>query len=585
MNADTFTLDRPDGATIHAYRWLPEGDPTAIVQIAHGMAEHAGRYERFADALTEAGYAVYAEDHRGHGRTGEAATLGHLADHDGWDKVVEDLAAVTGHALGEHPGLPVVLFGHSMGSFLTRTYLARHGSDLSAAVICGTAGDPGVMGTLGRLVARTEAKLRGARHTSTMMNKLTFGAYNSAFKPNRTDFDWLSRDNAEVDKYIDDPLCGFVCTSTFYVDLLGGLAVANRDDTAAAVPSDLPLLVISGEQDPVGGDNATGVAAVADQLRNAGVTDVTLKVYPAARHELLNETNRDEVTSDVLSWVGQRVDRARRIAGAGDQRQVNRFTSNSLRGKYSTRVWKSSLFMRPVGMRTMNRMNIASKKTTVTLASIAVAGALLGAPHAASAADRSTDHHATSVSDVAHGDGVSSFQAAHGLKVTGHADARTARAMQQAPAADVAKYFKTAQDLDPDQLANARTVIGVGKGANIPDQGQVIALMTAMQESKFVNYTVPVDHDSLGIFQQRPSTGWGTPEQITDVPTSSKSFYGVAPFGSNPGLIQIDGWETMPPGDVCQAVQVSAYPDAYAQWEGFARDLLANEGPSVDPIP
>ncbi|AJE83811.1 Peptidoglycan-binding domain 1 protein [Streptomyces albus] len=145
--------------------------------------------------------------------------------------------------------------------------------------------------------------------------------------------------------------------------------------------------------------------------------------------------------------------------------------------------------------------------------------------------------------------------------------------------------FETAADLDPTQLANARIVIGVGKGANIPEQGQVIALMTAMQESKFVNYTVPVDHDSLGIFQQRPSTGWGTPEQITDVPTSSKSFYGVAPFGSNPGLIQIAGWETMPPGDVCQAVQRSAYPDRYAQWEQFARDLLAQEGPSVDPIP
>lgn len=184
-----------------------------------------------------------------------------------------------------------------------------------------------------------------------------------------------------------------------------------------------------------------------------------------------------------------------------------------------------------------------------------------------------------------HGHGLKWFQARHGLDATGSVDTATAKALQQAPDSQLRRAFRTSADLGPEELANARTVIGVGKGAGIPEQGQVIALMTAMQESKFVNYTEPVDHDSLGIFQQRPSTGWGTPEQITDVPTSSKSFYGVAPFGSNPGLIQIAGWETMPPGEVCQAVQRSAYPDRYAQWEQFARDLLAAEGPTVPPIP
>ncbi|WDV30390.1 peptidoglycan-binding protein [Streptomyces sp. AD16] len=187
-------------------------------------------------------------------------------------------------------------------------------------------------------------------------------------------------------------------------------------------------------------------------------------------------------------------------------------------------------------------------------------------------------------STAAPGQGLEWFQARHGLPRTGAVDGATAKALQQAPDAELRQTFRTAQDLGPEELANARTVIGVGKGANIPEQGQVIALMTAMQESKFVNHTVPVDHDSLGIFQQRPSTGWGTPEQITDVPTSSKSFYGVAPFGSNPGLIQIAGWQTMAPGDVCQAVQRSASPDRYAQWEGFARDLLARESPTVPPI-
>lgn len=212
-------------------------------------------------------------------------------------------------------------------------------------------------------------------------------------------------------------------------------------------------------------------------------------------------------------------------------------------------------------------------------ASLAVIGTLCAVPGGAHASAPPTASEASS------GHGLKWFQERHGLPRTGSVDGATARALQQAPDAELRRTFRTAADLGPEELANARTVIGVGKGAQIPEQGLVIALMTAMQESKFVNYLTPVDHDSLGIFQQRPSTGWGTPEQITDVATSSKSFYGVAPFGTNPGLIQIDGWQTMPPGDVCQAVQVSAYPDRYAQWEQFARDLLAQEGPTVPPIP
>ncbi|ATL25250.1 peptidoglycan-binding domain-containing protein [Streptomyces formicae] len=220
-------------------------------------------------------------------------------------------------------------------------------------------------------------------------------------------------------------------------------------------------------------------------------------------------------------------------------------------------------------------------RPAAVVATLAAVGALFAAPGAAHAGTPAP----AGASTAAPGHGLERFQARHGLPRTGSVDSATARALRDASDAELHRTFRTAADLGPEELANARTVIGVGKGAQIPEQGQVIALMTAMQESKFVNYLTPVDHDSLGIFQQRPSTGWGTPEQITDVPTSSKSFYGVAPFGSNPGLIQIDGWQTMPPGEVCQAVQVSAYPDRYAQWEQFARDLLAQEGPSVPPIP
>ncbi|WP_329159995.1 peptidoglycan-binding protein [Streptomyces anulatus] len=181
--------------------------------------------------------------------------------------------------------------------------------------------------------------------------------------------------------------------------------------------------------------------------------------------------------------------------------------------------------------------------------------------------------------------GLRAFQQSYGLPATGRVDTATARLLRSAPDSELRVFFAAAADLGPEQLAHARTVIGVGKGAELSEEAQVIALMTAMQESKFVNYTSPVDHDSLGVFQQRPSMGWGTPAQITHVPTAAKSFYGLPSPSANPGLLQIDGWESMEPGDVCQAVQRSAHPDRYAQWEDFARDLLEQEGPDADPIP
>ena len=309
MRADTFILQSADDTPLHVRRWLPDGAPTAVVQVAHGMAEHSGRYERFAQALTGAGYAVYAEDHRGHGRTSDGDDTGYFADSDGWNLVVADLAAVTARASSEHPGLPVVLFGHSMGSFLSRSYAMVQGSDLAALVLCGTAGDPGVLGKVGKGVAALEARSLGRRHTSKLMNALTFGQYNAAFKPTRTDFDWLSRDPAEVDAYIADPRCGEVFTAGFYVDLLGGLAQINREDQVARIPSGLPVLFISGDKDPVGGKDGAGVKAVAAQLTKVGVRDVTLTLYPGARHELLNETNRDEVTTDVLTWIAAHLTR------------------------------------------------------------------------------------------------------------------------------------------------------------------------------------------------------------------------------------------------------------------------------------
>ncbi len=300
MQSSTLTLTTPDGTEVFVNRWLPDGPPRAIVQIAHGLAEHSSRYGHFAQRLTDRGYAVYASDHRGHGKT--SSPRGSFPERDGWQTVIDDLYAVTERAREEQPRLPVFLLGHSMGSFISRGYAAQHGSELAGLVLSGTAGGAGAMGKVGIFLAATQARLRGHAHTSGLMNKLSFGQYNAAFKPTRTEFDWLSRDPAEVDKYINDPDCGFVFSAGGFADLLRGLESVNTDRVASRIPEDLPVHLASGDKDPVGA-NGKGVRHVADQLRRLGVRDVTMTLWPEARHEILNETNRDEVEVEIIDWL------------------------------------------------------------------------------------------------------------------------------------------------------------------------------------------------------------------------------------------------------------------------------------------
>lgn len=303
MRSDTTTLSSPqDGLGLFVRTWVPDGEARAVVQMTHGMAEHSGRYERFAQALTDAGYAAWMHDHRGHGETSSApAERGYFADDHGWDTAVEDIHTVSVAAQQAHPGLPLFYFGHSMGSLLGRDYVTRYGQDLSGAVFSGTAAHPGLLGKVGRAVATVESRIRGRRATSTLMNAMTFGSYNRDFTPTDTDFDWLSRDPAEVRAYVEDPRCGEVFTAGFFADLLGG--VNRLQELAARVPHDLPLLVVSGDRDPVGGKGGGGVRDAAEAFRAGGVEDVTLELFPGARHELLNEINRDEVTDLVIGWL------------------------------------------------------------------------------------------------------------------------------------------------------------------------------------------------------------------------------------------------------------------------------------------
>lgn len=301
----TFPLPTPDGTVLHVHRWLPEGPPRAVVQLAHGMVEHVGRYAHLGERLAAEGYAVYGADHRGHGGTTTGAdTVGHLADEAGFAAVVDDLTVLTDRIEQEQPGVPVVLLGHSMGSFLARAYAARYGERLSGLILSGTAGDPGISGRAGVRVALLEARLRGPRTPSALMEALVLGPYNRPFRPNRTDFDWLSRDEAVVDAFVADELCGARATAGFYRDILSGLLWVSQPSTVAMMPKDLPVRIVVGEVDPVGG--ASAAAEVAALMLDAGVQDVTVKVWPGARHEVLNETNRDEVEDDLVSWLGER---------------------------------------------------------------------------------------------------------------------------------------------------------------------------------------------------------------------------------------------------------------------------------------
>jgi alpha-beta hydrolase superfamily lysophospholipase len=315
MQATTFSLTTPDGTELHVHRWLPDGPAKAVVQIAHGMAEHSERYEPFAQRLTDEGYAVYANDHRGHGRTALEQDHGYFGDREGWDAVVIDMHRVSERAREEQPGLPFFLFGHSMGSFLSRAYAARFGGELEGLILSGTSGDPGTLGKVGRAIAAAEARLRGRRHTSTLMNALTFGQYNAAFRPSRTKFDWLSRDEAEVDAYVADRWCGNVFTSGFFVDLLTGLAAVNSDALVSRVPKDLPIYLMSGSLDPVGA-KTRGVQQVADQYRRLGVREVTTKFWPEGRHVMLSETNRDEVMTDLIEWFDAHLSDSRPRTGS-----------------------------------------------------------------------------------------------------------------------------------------------------------------------------------------------------------------------------------------------------------------------------
>jgi alpha-beta hydrolase superfamily lysophospholipase len=305
MRSDTFQFKAEDEKQLFVYRFLPdEGAPIkAVVHVSHGMAEHAARYERFAGELTAAGYAVYANDHRGHGRTAASdAELGSFGGPGGFRRCVQDLIQLVVHEKAQHPGLPVFLFGHSMGSYMAQAYLIEAGASLKGAILSGSSGKPNVLAQAGRLVARAERARLGAMGHSKLLNKLSFEAFNKTFGKARTEFDWLSRDGAEVDRYVADPRCGFMVTTQLWVEVLDAVAEIADPARQARVPRGLPVHILAGALDPVS-DRTKGLVQLVAAYKKAGLTDVTHRFYPEGRHEMLNETNRNEVTADVIAWL------------------------------------------------------------------------------------------------------------------------------------------------------------------------------------------------------------------------------------------------------------------------------------------
>lgn len=299
MTLETIDVSALDDHTIKTYNWRPrDTEALAVVQILHGMGEHAARYGRFASACNSSALAVVSHNHRGHG---SLDGFGHFADEDGWEKIITDVLQVRQYIAEIYPTRPVVLLGHSMGSFIAQSFLMRHGGNNVALILSGS--------TLARptelyaslALARIIAAMTGKRSKSALLNQAGLGNFNRDFKPARTNYDWLSRDEIEVDHYVADPFCGGQFSNQFWADLAGGLLEVSTDTSISHIHHDLPILITGGEDDPVGG--CSGLIRLAKAYRRTGHAAVTLTLYPGARHEILNETNRDTVTADIIAWI------------------------------------------------------------------------------------------------------------------------------------------------------------------------------------------------------------------------------------------------------------------------------------------
>ena len=300
MTEKTF-LSKDGKSTIHYYVWEPAGEPVAILQITHGMAEHMLRYEPFAEYLNSFGILVCGHDHIGHGRSAAPEDWGYFGERDGWKIFVQDVEQLHQIMKVQYMDIPYFIMGHSMGSFVARAWLAMYGTGVDGAIIMGTAGANPALG-VAKFLVKTIRNSKGSRHISKLITNLAFGAYNKRIKPSRTPYDWLTRDGEIVDKYNADPACGFTFTAAGYADLFNLIGYISTENWYKLVPKSLPILLVAGAEDPVGSYGA-GPAEVAEGLENAGCKDVSLILYEGMRHEILNEFGKEAVYEDLKRFI------------------------------------------------------------------------------------------------------------------------------------------------------------------------------------------------------------------------------------------------------------------------------------------
>ena len=292
---------------IHARMCVPDAEPRAIVQIIHGIAEYIDRYDEFMSFLADNGIIAVGTDHLGHGKSIESeAQTGFFAYDNGWDYVVRDEEVLRLAMHENYPELPIIVFGHSMGSFMTRTLLIRYPDAFNAAIISGTGNQGAALVNGGLFMGNLVTGLKGAHHYSKFLNNLAFGSYNKIYDNPKTEYDWLSRDEANVQKYIDDPLCGFIPSCSLFRDMMTGVKFITNKKNLTAMNKDMPVYFMSGDMDPVG-ECGKGVQKAYNNFLEAGMKDVSIKLYPGGRHEMLNEINKDEVYTDILAWLDSKI--------------------------------------------------------------------------------------------------------------------------------------------------------------------------------------------------------------------------------------------------------------------------------------
>lgn len=303
---ENFKFTTKKGTSINAYKWLPTGEIKAIVQISHGMNEYILRYDEFASFLSQKGYLVYGNDHLGHGDSLlEGEGLGYISHEDGFLDMLEEMKSLTDLIREEYGDLKLFIFSHSMGSFLAQRYIEIYGDKIDGLILSGTNGRPPALLNIGIVLSNLIMKTGGRGKKSKMIDSLSFGSYNKKFSPKRTDFDWISSDQAEVDKYIADPLCGNLFPVSFFHDLYRGMKSIHEDENLKEIPKDLPIYIFAGTDDPVG-NYGKGIVDLKDIYKRLGLKDVEYKLYEAGRHEMLNEVNRFEVMIDILNWLEAR---------------------------------------------------------------------------------------------------------------------------------------------------------------------------------------------------------------------------------------------------------------------------------------